>query len=170
MKHFTGLSMPRGLSFSDTWTLAITHAADIQSGVFVVGLFTLLLGIAVKRWLPNGRADHRRHARRLGAGGRADRLERHHAADGWRVACRVAAVVGTGVRCRKHSALWGASGVVAVTLLALTEAVSIARALAARSGQHVDGNQEFIGQGLSNLFGSFFSGYVATGSFNRSGD
>jgi hypothetical protein len=62
-----------------------------------------------------------------------------------------------------------ASGVVAVTLLALTEAVSIARALAARSGQHVDGNQEFVGQGLSNLFGSFFSGYVATGSFNRSG-
>ena len=62
-----------------------------------------------------------------------------------------------------------ASGVVAVTLLALTEAVSIARALAARSGQHVDGNQEFIGQGMSNLAGAFFSGYVATGSFNRSG-
>jgi len=62
-----------------------------------------------------------------------------------------------------------ASGVVAVTLLALTEAVSIARALAARSGQQVDGNQEFIGQGMSNLAGSFFSGYVATGSFNRSG-
>jgi SulP family sulfate permease len=56
-----------------------------------------------------------------------------------------------------------------VTLLALTEAVSIARALAARSGQHVDGNQEFVGQGLSNLAGAFFSGYVATGSFNRSG-
>jgi SulP family sulfate permease len=62
-----------------------------------------------------------------------------------------------------------ASGVVAVTLLALTEAVSIARALASRSGQHVDGNQEFIGQGLSNISGAFFSGYVATGSFNRSG-
>jgi SulP family sulfate permease len=62
-----------------------------------------------------------------------------------------------------------ASGVIAVTLLALTEAVSIARALAARSGQHVDGNQEFVGQGLSNIAGAFFSGYVATGSFNRSG-
>jgi SulP family sulfate permease len=61
------------------------------------------------------------------------------------------------------------SGAVAVTLLALTEAVSIARAMAVRSGQHLDGNQEFIGQGLSNLIGSFFSGYVATGSFNRSG-
>lgn len=57
----------------------------------------------------------------------------------------------------------------AVTLFALTEAVSIGRSLAMRSGQHIDGNQEFIGQGLSNIAGSFFSGYVATGSFNRSG-
>jgi SulP family sulfate permease len=57
----------------------------------------------------------------------------------------------------------------AVTLFALTEAVSIGRSIAIRSGQRIDGNQEFIGQGLSNLGGSFFSGYVATGSFNRSG-
>ena len=57
----------------------------------------------------------------------------------------------------------------AVTLFALTEAVSIARSLGARSGQLIDGNQEFVGQGLSNMVGSFFSGYVATGSFNRSG-
>jgi len=57
----------------------------------------------------------------------------------------------------------------AVTLFALTEAVSIGRSLAARGGYRIDGNQEFIGQGLSNIVGSFFSGYVATGSFNRSG-
>ncbi|HHJ13856.1 MAG TPA: SulP family inorganic anion transporter [Gammaproteobacteria bacterium] len=61
------------------------------------------------------------------------------------------------------------SPALAVTLFALTEAVSIGRSLGARSGQRIDGNQEFIGQGLSNLAGSFFSGYVATGSFNRSG-
>jgi sulfate permease, SulP family len=57
----------------------------------------------------------------------------------------------------------------AVTLFALTEALSISRALAVRSGQHINANQEFMGQGLSNIVGSFFSGYVATGSFNRSG-
>lgn len=57
----------------------------------------------------------------------------------------------------------------AVALLALTEAVSIARAMALKSGQRIDGNQEFIGQGLSNLAGSFFSGYASSGSFNRSG-
>jgi len=57
----------------------------------------------------------------------------------------------------------------AMTLLALTEAVSIARAIALKSGQAIEPNQEFIGQGLSNVAGSFFSAYVATGSFNRSG-
>ena len=62
-----------------------------------------------------------------------------------------------------------APAALAVTLFALTEAVSIARSLAARTGEILDGNQEFIGQGLSNIFGAFFSGYVATGSFNRSG-
>ena len=56
-----------------------------------------------------------------------------------------------------------------ITMLALTEAVSIARAIAVRSEQRIDGNQEFIGQGLSNIIGSFFSAYAASGSFNRSG-
>ncbi len=58
---------------------------------------------------------------------------------------------------------------IAVALLALTEAVSISRAIALKSGQRIDGNQEFIGQGLSNLAGAFFSGYASSGSFNRSG-
>lgn len=56
-----------------------------------------------------------------------------------------------------------------VTMLALTEAVSISRAIAVKSEQRIDGNQEFIGQGLSNLIGCFFSSYASCGSFNRSG-
>ena len=58
---------------------------------------------------------------------------------------------------------------IAVSLLALTEAVSIARAVALKSGQRIDGSQEFIGQGLSNIAGAFFSGYASSGSFNRTG-
>ena len=57
----------------------------------------------------------------------------------------------------------------AVALLGLINAVSIARAIAARSGQRIDGNQEFFGQGLGNLIGSCCSCYVISGSFNRSG-
>jgi SulP family sulfate permease len=56
----------------------------------------------------------------------------------------------------------------ALTISALNEATSISRAVAIRSGQHVNANQEFIGQGLANAAGSFFSGYVVSSSFNRS--
>ncbi|MEP6969621.1 MAG: SulP family inorganic anion transporter [Betaproteobacteria bacterium] len=58
---------------------------------------------------------------------------------------------------------------IAVTLLSLTEAIAVARAIAVKSGQVIDANQEFVGQGLSNLTGAFFSGYASSGSFNRSG-
>ena len=61
------------------------------------------------------------------------------------------------------------SGAFAVAMLGLVEAVSIARSVAAKSGQHIDGSQEFIGQGLSNIVGSFFSSYASSGSFTRSG-
>src|SRR5262249_22767949 len=57
----------------------------------------------------------------------------------------------------------------AVTMLGLTEAVSIARSIRLRSEQRVNGNREFVGQGLSTLAGSFFSAYASSGSFNRSG-
>jgi len=56
-----------------------------------------------------------------------------------------------------------------MTLLALAEAISIARAIAVRTGDQLEGNREVIGQGMANLVGSFFSSYPASGSFNRSG-
>jgi SulP family sulfate permease len=56
-----------------------------------------------------------------------------------------------------------------VAVIGLTEAVAIARAVAVKSGQRLDADQEFIGQGLSNLIGSFTSAYPSSGSFNRSG-
>ena len=57
----------------------------------------------------------------------------------------------------------------AVALIGLIEALSIGRSVAAFSRQQIDGNQEFIGQGLSNIVGSFFSCYAGSGSFTRSG-
>ena len=59
--------------------------------------------------------------------------------------------------------------VLVMTLLASTEAMAIARALALKRNDAFDANQEFIGQGLANLGGSFFSAYPSSGSFNRSG-
>ncbi len=57
----------------------------------------------------------------------------------------------------------------AVALLGLIEAVSISRSVATRSNQRINPNQEFIGQGMSNIFGSFFSSYAGSGSFTRTG-
>ena len=58
---------------------------------------------------------------------------------------------------------------IAIALLGLIEAVAIARSIATKSRQDIDGNQEFIGQGLSNIVGGFFSCYAGSGSFTRSG-
>ena len=62
-----------------------------------------------------------------------------------------------------------APGALAVAMLGLVEAVSIARSVATLSHQRINGNQEFIGQGASNLVGSFFSCYASSGSFTRTG-
>ncbi|WP_051242368.1 SulP family inorganic anion transporter [Azohydromonas australica] len=56
----------------------------------------------------------------------------------------------------------------ALTVVALAQSIAIAKAVAARSGQRIDANREFLGQGLSNLVGGFFSCYVSCGSLNRS--
>ena len=56
----------------------------------------------------------------------------------------------------------------ALTIVALGQSISIAKAVAVRSGQRIDANREFRGQGLSNIVGGFFSSYVSCGSMNRS--
>ena len=57
----------------------------------------------------------------------------------------------------------------AIALLGLIEASSIGRSIATKSNQRIDANQEFVGQGTSNIIGSFFSSYASSGSFTRSG-
>lgn len=59
-------------------------------------------------------------------------------------------------------------GAFALALIGLLEAVSIARAMSLQSHQSLNSNQEIIGQGLSNMGGSFFSAYMGSGSFTRS--
>lgn len=58
---------------------------------------------------------------------------------------------------------------VAVGMLGLVTSLSIARSLSARSEQLIDADQEIRAQGLSNMVGAFFSGYLSSGSFTRSG-
>lgn len=62
-----------------------------------------------------------------------------------------------------------ASSAAIIAILGLTEAIAIARSLSLRTGQVINGNHEVIGQGLSNVVGSFLSAYPSSGSFTRSG-
>jgi SulP family sulfate permease len=59
-------------------------------------------------------------------------------------------------------------GALAVAALGLVEAISIAREIARQSGEHLDVNQELIGQGMANIAAGVFSGYASSGSFTRS--
>ncbi|MBM9605128.1 SulP family inorganic anion transporter [Desulfopila inferna] len=55
-----------------------------------------------------------------------------------------------------------------ISLLGFMEAIAIAKAMAAQTGQKLDPNQELVGQGLANIFGSIGSSYAVSGSFSRS--
>jgi len=57
---------------------------------------------------------------------------------------------------------------IVISLVGFMEAISIAKAMAAKTKDHIDPNQELIGQGLGNIAGSFTQAYPASGSFSRS--
>ncbi len=55
-----------------------------------------------------------------------------------------------------------------ISLVAFMESISMAKVLASKAKQHIDPNQELIGQGLANIGGAFFQSYPACGSFTGS--
>ncbi|OGA38444.1 MAG: sodium-independent anion transporter [Betaproteobacteria bacterium RIFCSPLOWO2_12_FULL_62_13] len=168
--NFFGVDLGHGASFSDTLVEFILNLDDINPYVTAVGAVTLLSGIAARRYVP--KFPYMIAAMLVGSvfavlldavfGAEVTRIET--------VGALPAALPPLSAPDLSLGALRNTLPVaLAVTILALTEAVSIARAIAVRSGQHIDANQEFIGQGLSNVCGSFFSAYASSGSFNRSG-
>jgi len=166
MKNVLGVTVPRGDSFLHSWVVIYSEIAEINPYVLFIAVLTLVVAVGVKKWnksLPN-----------------------------LLIALVVGSLVTLAINGVEHGvALVGeipahlppfslpdfsftsirllAPDAFAVALLGLIEAVSISRAIASKSHQRIDGNQEFIGQGLSNLAGSFFSSYAGSGSFTRSG-
>lgn len=59
-------------------------------------------------------------------------------------------------------------GAIIIAMVGFMEAISIAKAMAAKSKDRIDPSQELIGQGMGNILGSFFQSYPASGSFSRS--
>jgi len=58
--------------------------------------------------------------------------------------------------------------VIIISLLGFMEAISVAKAMAAKTGQRLDPNRELIGQGLANICGAVAKSYPISGSFSRS--
>lgn len=59
------------------------------------------------------------------------------------------------------------SGAFAIAMMGLIEASAISRTIATESGEHLDNNQEFVGQGLASFFSGFLSGFPSSGSLSR---
>jgi SulP family sulfate permease len=55
-----------------------------------------------------------------------------------------------------------------ISLVGFMEAISIAKAMAVRTKQRLDANQELFGQGVSNIVSAFSQSYPVSGSFSRS--
>jgi SulP family sulfate permease len=60
------------------------------------------------------------------------------------------------------------SAALVISLVGFMEAISIAKAIAAKTKQKIDPNQELIGQGLANLVGAATQAFPVSGSFSRS--
>ena len=170
IKNFFGLDMPRGAHFHEVLYQFGSRLQDIQPWVMTVGIITLATGLLARRYLQ--KLPYMIVAMVVGSVAAAI-LNRVYGSDTTGI-LTVGALVASlppfsvpdfSLTAIKQT-LFPAT---IIAILALTEAVAIARSVAIKSDQRIDSNQEFIGQGLSNIAGSFFSGYAASGSFNRSG-
>ena len=170
VKHFLGIHIDRGTEFYEVIHQAVLQVDQINIYVATIGIATLLSGILIRRYLP--KVPYMIIAMVVGTLVSMILVSLYGESE--TAIATVGALPASLPPLSSPSFDWTIIRelmpvALAVTLFALTEAVSIARSIGVKSGQHVSGNQEFIGQGLSNVAGSFFSGYVATGSFNRSG-
>lgn len=60
------------------------------------------------------------------------------------------------------------TGALAIAAIGLVQTTAVSRSLAAHTRQRLDNNQEFVGQGIANIFSGLFSGYSTSGSFSIS--
>ncbi len=166
IKNVLGVEVPRGESFLHTWRDIFHQLPDMNTYILAVAAVTLGIALAIKYFLP--RLPNMLIALILGSafavllGGETVGI--YFVGE---IPATLPPLSAPDFSLSTIKVL--APQAFAVALLGLIEAVSISRAIAAKSHQRIDGNQEFFGQGLSNVVGSFFSSYAGSGSFTRSG-
>ncbi|MDT8281365.1 MAG: SulP family inorganic anion transporter [Gammaproteobacteria bacterium] len=166
MKHITGLTIPRGESFLHTWMDIFQGLGNINFYVLLIAMVTLLVALTSKKLLPK--------APNLLIGmvvGSVLAIFLKNYTDGIKLVEQIPAQLPpfSSPDFSLETIKMLAPDAFAVALLGLIEAVSISRAVATKSNQRISPNQEFIGQGLSNIAGSFVSSYAGSGSFTRTG-
>ncbi len=167
LRNFFGVPVPAGGGFFETLHAFFVRAAGIDPWIAATGGVTLAVALASRKLLP--RIPYMIVAMVAGS------LFAYALAATGTAKVPVLGALPSGIPAPSLPSFdletWRTifPTALALTVLGLTEAVSIARAVAVKSGQRIDGNQEFIGQGLSNIVGAFTSAYPSSGSFNRSG-
>ncbi len=166
LKHITGILVPKGESFLHTWIDLFSGINELNIFLLIIAVATLATALLSKKFVPK--------APNLLIGmvvGSLIALYLGRFTEGIKLVGEIPAhlppLTLPDFSISTIKAL--APEAFAVALLGLIEAVSISRAVATKSNQRINSNQEFIGQGLSNIFGSFFSSYAGSGSFTRSG-
>jgi SulP family sulfate permease len=167
VKNFFGLDIPRGAHFHEVLIHFFGHVLDIRWRVALVAGVTLVSGILAKKYTP--KLPYMIVAMVVG-GVLTYFLNTYYGSHIATVGALPASLPSLSLPDFSGEAIkQTVFSAAIITILALTEAVAIARSVAAKSEQSIDSSQEFVGQGLSNVIGSFFSSYASSGSFNRSG-
>jgi SulP family sulfate permease len=166
LKYVLSVPIDRGSSFISTWSQLINHLPDTNLLAVAIASVTILATLVIKK------INKKLPSMLLGMVIASAFAWIMKGADSGiaLVGALQSSLPGFSTPSFSHEQLSVVlPGAFAIAVLGLVEAVSIARAIGIRSGQRIDGNQEFIGQGLSNVVGSFFSCYAGSGSFTRSG-
>jgi SulP family sulfate permease len=167
MKHILGVFVPKGESFLHTWVDIWREVGDINPYLVLIAILTLATAVFMKKVLPR--------SPNLLIGMVVGSLAALVLKDFSSTPIPLVGEIPAQLPPLSHPAFSFATikllapEAFAVALLGLIEAVSISRAVATRSNQRINSSQEFVGQGLSNIAGSFFSSYAGSGSFTRSG-
>ncbi|HMA32713.1 MAG TPA: SulP family inorganic anion transporter [Casimicrobiaceae bacterium] len=167
LRNFFGIDVPQEPSFFVGIAAFLGHLRGADPAALAVGVFTLVAALVGKRWFP--RVPYMMTG--IVAGALFALLATRF---GWASVATIGALPSAIPPWSTPDFTWETWQTLAplalgLTVIGLSEAISSARAVALRSGQRIDGNQEFIGQGLANVAGAFTSSYPTSGSFNRTG-
>ena len=168
LKHVFGIDVPQGSTILEIVTYITKHISETNMYVLVIALGTLILALIIKYFIKPISRYYMLLAMIFGSvgayllGGAAHGIESVGEIPSNLPPFSIPDLSYSNVKILS-------SGALVLALLGLVEAVAIARSIALSTHQKINGNQEVIGQGLSNLIGSFFSSYASSGSFTRSG-